>query len=98
MPKTTIQYTAAAVGAHGQDATVSGATSIAVPDGASHMLIQAQTQNVRFTLDGTAPTTTKGFLVPAGTDPLLVPVPAGGTVKVIETAASATVDYQFLTL
>lgn len=57
--------------------------------------MQTQTQNARFTLDGTTPTTTKGFLVVANAVPLLVYLGPGVTLTVIETATTAVFDYQF---
>lgn len=81
---------------HGQNASISGATSISVPEKATLVLIQAITKNVRVTLDNgsTDPTASKGFQVSAGTAQYL---PCGGmtAIKVIEEAATATVEYQF---
>jgi len=57
------------------------------------MLMQCTGQNVRFTLDGTTPEATVGFLLYVGQPPLLVRV--SGTVKVIEEAATATLIYQW---
>lgn len=86
----------AVVGSHTQNNTMSSAVSITVPDTAGLMMVSAITQNVRFTLDGTTPTATKGFQIKAGEPFLLVPVEPGSTVKVIEETATAVLDYQFL--
>jgi len=44
------------VGAHAEDTTVSAATTLTPPTGATKLLLQALAQNIRFTLDGTVPT------------------------------------------
>lgn len=84
------------VGSHTQNSTLSTVQSITVPPQASHVLLQAQTQDVRVTIDGTAPTATKGFLIVAAWDWTVLPVPSNGTLKAIEVAASAKLDYQFI--
>lgn len=83
------------VGAHSSGATISSATTLTAPTGATKILIQALTQNVRLTLDGTAPTTTLGFQLLAGAQPLLIPLGNATTVKVIEEAATASLQYQW---
>jgi len=50
-----ITDTYAPVGAHSSGADISSATTLTKEAGANSILIQALTQNVRFTLDGTAP-------------------------------------------
>jgi hypothetical protein len=84
------------VGSHTQNAALSSAVTIAVPATATHVLLQATSQNVRVTVDGTAPTGTKGFLVAAGAAYVKLPVASNGSLKAIEAAASATLDYQFI--
>ena len=84
----------AIVGAHTQNATLSSAQTITIAAGTTKLLIQAFTQNVRYTLDGTVPTATKGFRLTAGNDPTMIPVVTGQTVKLIEEAASASIEYQ----
>lgn len=86
------------IGAHTQRADLATAQTVAVPNGASHLQITATTQAIRLTTDGTAPTTTKGTLIPAATYIPPIPVPRGGDVKMIETATTATVDYQFFNI
>ena len=83
-------------GSHNQDATISSATTLTKPSsGAAKLLIQAVDQNVRFTLDGTAPTTSKGFVLKADWPPILLQVGTGVTVKVIEETATGGVEYQW---
>lgn len=84
------------IGSHTQNSTLSTVQSVTVPVGASSIILQVQTQNVRFTIDGTAPTSSKGFRVTAGNDPLGFSVKAGQVLKFIEEATSAVLDYQFV--
>jgi hypothetical protein len=91
------------VGTHQTDATVSTATELfpatTLPDEQENLvnciLIQANIRDVRYTLDGTDPTATTGFLLTAGSSPSLFYLPAGIRLKVIETVASATVQFQY---
>lgn len=82
------------VGSHTQVADVSSATTIPVVAGGKHVLLQAKTQAITVTFDGTAPTASKGFLVPAG-DALFIEANDGMTIKVIETAGTGSVEYQW---
>lgn len=83
------------VGAHTANSSLSSAATISIPDGATKIVMQAITQNIRYTLGGTAPTTTLGFQLKAGDPPITVPVGAGTTFKFIEETATATLQYQF---
>jgi hypothetical protein len=82
-------------GSHSDGTDISSAVTLTVPDGATKLLIQAIDQNARFTLDGTAPTTSKGFQLVAGEPPMIIPVGNGMTIKVIEEAASCDLQYQW---
>lgn len=84
----------APIGSHTTNSSLSGVVFIAVPANASGLLVQALTQNIRFTLDGTPPSTTVGFQLKAGDPPTLIPAPAGATIKFREESASATLQYQ----
>jgi hypothetical protein len=92
--KTMFNYNFTCVGGHSSSATLSSAFTITVPATANKIIMEAVTQNIRFTLDGTTPTATLGFRVIAGTGPLMVPVVPAQTVKVIEETASAVLQYQ----
>lgn len=84
------------VGSHTSNNTISTATSLTAPAGAGSLIIQALTQNVRYTLDGTPPTTTTGFQLKAGDPPRTIPIGAAGqVVKVIEETATAVIQYQW---
>jgi hypothetical protein len=93
-----MQITFSAMGAHQTDSTLSAAQALNRPTGAeaaNQVLIQALTQNVRFTLDGTTPTATVGFQLKAADPPTLIPIGAANNIKVIEETASATIQYQW---
>jgi hypothetical protein len=83
-------------GEHTQRNDLAAAKTISVPTGAGVWLVQANTQNVRFTLDGTTPTAAKGFLIVAGQAPIQISVAPGSSIKVIEVAPTAELEYQFL--
>ena len=83
------------VGAHVDGPTISSATTLTAPANATKILIQALDQNVRFTLDGTAPTATKGFRLTAGDPPILIPLGNTTVLKVIQEAATADLQYQW---
>lgn len=85
------------VGSHAQIAAggLNTVQSLTAPAGAYKLLIQAFAQNVRYTLEGTAATTGKGFLLTAGNDPTLIPVVPGQVVKVISAVAGAALEYQW---
>lgn len=82
------------VGAHTTDATVSSAETLTRPTGANALLLQAFTQAIRYTLDGTTPTASTGFRLAANSQAELYLAP-GATVKLIEETASASVQYQW---
>lgn len=82
------------IGAHTTNGTLSSAVTIA-HGAAGGILIAATTQNVRYTLDGTTPTATTGFLIVAGV-PVILPLSAETTLKVIEVTTTAVIQYQLL--
>lgn len=86
------------VGAHTQNASLGGIVSIPVPEGANGLLVQAITQNIRYTLDGSGPTPTKGFRLTAGNDPILIPLTEGKAVKFTQETATATLEYQAIAI
>lgn len=88
------QFSFDVIGAHTSSATLSSAFTITVTSAANKLLLQAITQNVRFTLDGTVPTSTLGFQLKADGTILEIPVVNGQAVKVIEETASAVIQYQ----
>lgn len=83
------------VGAHSSGLTISSATTITIPDAASKWMVQALAQNVRYTLDGTAPEAAKGFQLKAGDPPVIIPLGNATVIKAIQEAATASLQYQF---
>jgi hypothetical protein len=92
-------YSFAPLGAHTQYNSLNTAkaltTALAKPTGATKVLMQAQTQNIRFTLDGSTPTASKGFQLKAGDPPMVVPLSASFTIQLIEETATAVLDFQY---
>ena len=66
-----------------------------VPNQASYMLCQTLTQNVRFVLDGSAPTTTTGFQLKTTDEPLLIPLNGSVLPNFIAETSGAIFQYQF---
>lgn len=83
------------IGAHVDGATISSATTLTPATGATKIMIQALTQNIRFTLDGTAPEAAKGFQLKAGDPALIIPLGNSTTIKVIQETATADIQYQW---
>jgi hypothetical protein len=83
------------IGAHSSGTTISAATTLTPAEGATKLLIQALTKNVRFTLDGTAPEAAKGFQIAADDAPFIIPIGEDTVVKVIQEAATASLQYQW---
>jgi hypothetical protein len=61
---------------------------------ATHIKIQALTQNIRYRIDGNQASATVGFQLAAGAD-TLAPVPNNG-ISVFEEAAGAIIQYQWM--
>lgn len=86
------------VGAHTVNSSLSSAVTLTAPAGANALLIQALVQNVRFTLDGTTPTASIGFQMPAGNPAVIIDLSATTVVKVIQETSGAIIQYQFGTV
>jgi hypothetical protein len=87
------------IGAHQDGLAIATAQTLSLPAGltasVAKLLIQALSQNVRFTLDGTTPTATKGFQLVAGNPPLIITCGSNTVIKVIEETATADLQYQW---
>lgn len=84
----------APTGAHTVNSSLAAAVTLTPPKGAEFLMMQALAQNIRFTLDGTTPTATVGFQLFAG-DTVTIPMSENQVVKVIQEAATATLQYQW---
>jgi hypothetical protein len=76
---------------HQLGVTLASAAQLTVPPGAIQAIVQADGNDVRFTLDGTAPTTSAGFLIKNGTSLTLSAADAAAA-KFIQVAATAVVN------
>jgi hypothetical protein len=90
-----VDFSLAVVGTHTSAPSVSSAATIGKPQGATGLLAQAITQNVRFTLDYSTPTASRGFQLPTGQLPVVIPVP-GTAIVVIQEAPTADFEYQWV--
>lgn len=78
-------------------ATIAGVFSPAnKPPDAEWILVQALTQNARFTLDGTNPTATLGFQLVAGDPPVLIPLGADLYPEFFPETAGCIIQYQWM--
>lgn len=69
--------------------------TLSIPMQASGILVQALTQNARFTLDGTAPSTSKGYQLKAGDPPLFIGIDKGMVLKFCAETAGAILEYDY---
>lgn len=86
------------VGAHQQRADLTVARTFDRPNvtpPAYALIVFALTQSVRYTLDGSAPTPTIGFRITAGNDPIVITFGPNTTIRMVEEAATAVLDYQW---
>lgn len=85
----------AVIGSHTQNSSLSSAVTVTLTSGANGLLVQCTGTNVRYTLDGTTPTSTTGFVLYATANPVLLLASNDDTqFKFIESAASAVLIYQ----
>lgn len=73
--------------------SLSASSTLTVPSGATMALIQAETQNVRWRDDGTAPTGSVGMLITAGS--ILEYTGQIELLKLIEATASAKLNVSY---
>ncbi len=96
MAERIIEITFGPQGSHTSGPNIASATTLAKPNhSATKILMQAFTQNVRFTLDGTTPTASVGFQLKAGDPPIIIPVSGRSVLRVIEEASTAVLNYQW---
>jgi len=75
--------------------SLSGVYSPTTPDDATKCLVQAITQNARFTMDGTAPTSSIGFRITAGDPPMVIPASGSIGLKFIQETAGSVLQLQW---
>jgi hypothetical protein len=59
-------------------------------------MVQTHTQNAYYTLDGTTPSATVGFLLLATQNPIMIHIGAGVTPKFFRAASGALLQYQWI--
>lgn len=69
--------------------------TVNIPTGCSEVLVQADTQNIRYTVNGTNPTASSGFILTAGNAPISIPVTKSTVLKFISETAGAILQMQF---
>lgn len=71
--------------------------NINVPSGVNAMMVQAISQNIRYTISPNSnPSTTSGFRLTAGNDPIIIPIADGFTQpRFIAEVAGAILEFQF---
>lgn len=84
------------IGNHLSLTGLDSAKSITVPPGANGVLLQAFTQNVRFTIGANGNPANVYFEVYAEQPPVLIPFAPGTKLTFIEAEASATASYLFV--
>ncbi len=83
------------IGDNTTNASLSAHVHLTPPEGATKILMQAITKDIRYTLDGTTPTATVGFLLVASVAPTLINIGADTAIAIIEKEASASINYQW---
>ena len=71
------------------------AVTLSLPKTASGILMQALTENARFTLDGSNPTANKGFQLKAGDPPLYIQFTTGMVLRFIAETAGSILEYEY---
>lgn len=86
------------IGDIGTSTISSTAVTLTKPRRANGILVTAVAQNIRYTVDGTAPTTTLGFLLStSATAPTFIPVGRNTRLKFIRaTGSDGTLNYQWI--
>ena len=79
-----------------QSATLAATVlTLNTPTAAQEIVVQAVTENIRFTMDGTAPSATFGFQLVAGNVPVQITITQFTTLRFFREAAGAILEYQY---
>lgn len=91
-----VDFSCAVVGTHISTNDLSTKQTYTKPTGATGLLAQnTGSAAIRFTLDGTAPTSAIGFQLPIGQMPVIIPCP-GTAIDMIQEAAGAKLAGQWV--
>ena len=66
------------------------------PTGSEHLMVQAHTQNIYYTLDGSTPSATNGFVLLTTQPPIVILVGKGVVPNFIAAAGGAILQYQWI--
>jgi hypothetical protein len=64
--------------------------------GAERLMVQTHTQNVWYTLDGSTPSATNGFVLLATQSPIIIVVGKGVVPNFLRAASGAVLQYQWI--
>ncbi len=82
------------VGDHANDSVDTTVVTVARPDNATHITLQALDVNIRYMISGGIPTSTNGFQLAAGAITLIAF--AQGELRVVSETTGSTIQYQWL--
>lgn len=88
-------YEYSPIGAHIRNTSLTSAVTLTKSEGATLVRLQALTQAVRYTLDGTTPSASLGFRLAAGAMEM-IRVPSDAVIRVIGEMVGAEIQYQWL--
>ncbi|RPJ19473.1 MAG: hypothetical protein EHM33_30215 [Chloroflexi bacterium] len=82
---------------HHSVALGAGALTLSLPLHAQKIMIQALAQNIRYTLEGTAPAAASGFQLKAGDPPRVIELTGNNrlVLKVIRETSGAILEYEY---
>ena len=89
-----IRYFQPLTGTKHEEHLVNTLFTVNVPLNCSEVMVQALTQNIRYTMDGTNPTAGSGFRLTAGDVPVILPA-FGVTLKFISETSGAILQIEY---
>ena len=66
------------------------------PIGANFLMVQTHTQSVYYTIDGSTPSATNGFVLLAVQNPIYIPMGTSVILKFLRAASGAVLQYQWV--
>lgn len=84
------------IGTHHQETGLDVIVTLTPPNVAippTKVMVQVAAQNLRFTLDGTAPTGVFGFILTATKDPIIITLGPDTVIQFMEVAGGAILEY-----
>lgn len=77
-----------------KDLAITQATTLTHDANADYTILQAKVQNIYFTLDGSVPSATNGFILAVGSDPIAFDIVDNQMIKVLQAASGARLVQQ----